>query len=98
MDVLTWGRFEMGTFGLSSGPPLSYGLEVLDLKVDDIKSLEKNTNSYSPLPDRVQNSIALALLGILPVEAVLHKNMLNLFGRLINTAPCNENFIRTFVA
>ena len=70
-------------------PRFNYGLEVLDLKAGDIKSLEqfqrKSLKQLQSLPDRTQNSISLALLGILPVESVLDKNMLNLFGRWIRT-------------
>ena len=70
-------------------PHFTYGIEVLDLKAIDINSLEqfqrKSLKQLQSLPDRVQNSITLALLGILPVESVLHKNMLNLFGRWIRT-------------
>ena len=70
-------------------PRFTYGLEVLDLKAGDIKSLEqfqrKSLKQLQSLPDRTQNSISLALLGILPVESVLDKNMLNLFGRWIRT-------------
>ena len=66
-------------------PRFTYGFEVLDLKVSDIKSLEqfqrKSLKQLQSLPDRVQNSIALALLGLFPIESVLHKNMLNLLGR-----------------
>ena len=35
------------------------------------------------LPDITHSSAVLALLGILPLEKVIHKNMLNLFGRWI---------------
>ena len=61
-------------------PRFTYGLDVRDLKANDIKSLEqfqrKSLYQLQSLPDRVQNSITLALLGILPVQSVLHKNML----------------------
>ena len=70
-------------------PRFTHGLEVLDLKAGDIKSLEqfqrKSLKQLQSMPDRTQNSISLALLGILPVESVLDKNMLNLFGRWIRT-------------
>ena len=70
-------------------PRFTYGLEVLELKANDIKSLEqlqrKSLKQLQSLPDRVQNSITLALLGILPVESVLYTNMLKLFGRWIRT-------------
>ena len=93
-------------------PRFTYGLEVLDLKVGDIKSLEqfqrKSLKQLQSLPDRVQNSIALAPLGIFPIESMLHKNMLNLFGLWIRTdqwhrkrncsaVTCCEVFIRTIM-
>ena len=66
-------------------PRLLYGLEVLEMKQSDIKQLEqyqrKSLKQFQHLPDRTQNSVTLALLGILPIEMVIHKNMLNLFWR-----------------
>ena len=66
-------------------PRFTYGLEVLDLNAGDIKSLEqfqrKSLKQLQSIPERAPNSISLALLGILPVESVLHKDMLNLFDR-----------------
>ena len=66
-------------------PRFTYGLEVLVLKAGDIKSLEqfqrKSLKQLQSIPERAQNSISLALLGILPVISVLHKDMLNLFDR-----------------
>ena len=70
-------------------PCLIYGLEVLDMKGNDIKVLEqyqrKSLKQIQSLPDKTQNSAVLALLGILPLECIIHKNMLNLFGRWIMT-------------
>ena len=70
-------------------PSLIYGLEVLDMKGNDIKVLEqyqrKSLKQIQSLPDKTQNSAVLAFLGILPLECVIHKNMLNLFGRWIMT-------------
>ena len=70
-------------------PRLIYGLEVLDLKGDEMKVLEqfqrKSLKQIQSLPDKTQNSAVLAFLGILPLECVIHKNMLNLFGRWIMT-------------
>ena len=64
-------------------PRLLYGLEVLDLKQSDLQRLEsyqkKSLKQIQHLPDRAPNSASLALVGILPIEAVVHKNMLNLF-------------------
>ena len=66
-------------------PRLLYGLEVLEMKQSDIKQLEqyqrKSLKQIQHLPDRTQHSVTLALLGILPIEMVIHKNMLNLFWR-----------------
>ena len=71
-------------------PQFKYGLEVLDLKASDFKVLEqfqpKCLRQIQSLPDKTQNSAVLALLGVLPVEAVVHKNMLNLFGHWIISA------------
>ena len=68
-------------------PRLLYGLEVLDLTGKDIKALEqyqrKSLRQIQSLPDKTHNAAVLALLGILPLERVIHKNMLNLFGRWI---------------
>lgn len=64
-------------------PRLLYGLEVLDLKQSDVKQLEsykkKSLKQMQHLPDRTPNSASQALMGILPIETVIHKNMLNLF-------------------
>ena len=66
-------------------PRLLYGLEVLEMKQSDIKQLEqyqrKSLRQIQHLPDRTQNSATLVLLVILPIEMVIHKNMLNLFWR-----------------
>ena len=79
-------------------PRFTYGLEVLDLKVDDIKSLEQfqrnSLKQLQSLPDIIQNSITLALLGILPVESVLHKNILILFSRWIRTYGIEKKMSR----
>ena len=68
-------------------PRLLYGLEVLYLTGKDIKALEqyqrKSLRQIQSLPDKTHNAAVLALLGILPLERVIHKNMLNLFGRWI---------------
>ena len=68
-------------------PRLLYGLEVLDLTGKDIKALEqyqrKSLRQIQSLPDKTHNAAVLALLGILPLERVIHKNMLSLFGRWI---------------
>ena len=60
---------------------------MLDLKASDFKALEqfqpKCLRQIQSLPDKTQNSAVLALLRVLPDEAVVHKNMLNLFGHWI---------------
>ena len=70
-------------------PRLLYGLEVLDLKQSDLQRLEsyqkKSLKQIQHLPDRAPNSASLALMGILPIEAVVHKNMLNLFWRWLTS-------------
>ena len=42
---------------------------------------KKSLKQIQHLPDRAPNSASLTLMGILPIEAVVHKNMLNLFWR-----------------
>ena len=68
-------------------PRLLYGLDIQELKQSDINQLEqyqrKSLKQMQHLPDRTQSSASLALLGIPPVECVLHKNMLGLFWRWI---------------
>ena len=72
-------------------PRLLYGLEVLDLTGKDIEVLEqyqrKSLRQIQSLPDKTHtsNAAVLALMGIhvLPLERVIHKNILNLFGRWI---------------
>ena len=54
---------------------------------NDIKVLERHQRKLlqqiQSLPDKNHGSAVLALLGILPLEKAIHKNMLNLFGRWI---------------
>ena len=68
-------------------PRLLYGLEVLEFTGNDIKVLEqyqrKSLKQIQSLPDKTHSSAVFALLGILPLEKFIHKNMLNLFGRWI---------------
>ena len=70
-------------------PRLLYGLEVLNLSRKDISMLEqyqrKALKQIQSLPDKTHSSAVLAMLGILPLECVIHKNMLNLFGRWITS-------------
>ena len=79
-------------------PRLVYGLEILSLKKQDIDNLEKfqrkSLRQLQGLPDKTSNSITLALLGILPLESIIHKNSLNLF---VNIAR-NHYFIEYEIA
>ena len=79
-------------------PRLVYGLEILSLKKQDIDNLEKfqrkSLRQLQGLPEKTSNSITLALLGILPLESIIHKNFLNLF---VNMAR-NHHFIEYEIA
>ena len=67
---------------------ITYGLEVLTLTKKDIELLEKfqrkSLKQIQSLPDKTPNVVTLGLLGILPVEAVINKNALNLFMNVIS--------------
>ena len=79
-------------------PRFLYGLEVQLLKNKDIENLEKFQRKclkqIQGLPDNTSNTACLALLGILPVEVLLHKNLLNMFVNMIR----NENSIEYEIA
>ena len=64
-------------------PRVTYGLEALILRKTDFETLEKfqrkSLKQIQGLPDNAPNVVVLALLGILPVRATIHKNSLNLF-------------------
>ena len=68
-------------------PRLLYGLEVQLLRKKDIEHLEKFKRKclkqLQGLPDNTSSSACLALLGIIPIEATLHKNLLNKFVNMI---------------
>ena len=57
--------------------------EVQLLKKKDIENQEKFQRKYLKqihgLPDNASSSACMVLLGILPLEAVLHKTLLNMF-------------------
>ena len=57
-------------------PRLTFGLEVLNLKKKDINALEafqvRCVKQLQGLPTKTANSSALALLGLLPVEACIN--------------------------
>ena len=69
-------------------PRITYGLEVLTLTKKDTEMLEnfqrKSLKQIQSLSDITPNVVTLGLLGILPVEAVIDKNALNLFINVIS--------------
>ena len=75
-------------------PRFLYGLEVQHLKNKDIENLEKFQRKclkqIQGLPDNTSNTACLALLGILPVEALLHKTLLNIFVNMIRNEKLNR--------
>ena len=84
-------------------PRVIYGLETLSLMKKDIENLEKfqrkSLRQIQGLPDKTPNCITLALLGVLPIETVIHKNTLNLFMGIARNSKfieydiaCSENF------
>ena len=79
-------------------PRLLYGLDVQLLKKKDFDNLEKFQRQclkqIQGLPDNTSNSACLALLGILPIEVVLHKNLLNMYVNMIR----NDNSIEYEIA
>ena len=81
----------MGIFGL----PLLYGLEALLLSKKDIECLDRFQRQclkqIQGLPDKTANTICLVLLGILLLEAVLHKNALTTFMNMIRCKGSIEN-------
>ena len=64
-------------------PRLLYGLESILLSKKDVECLEKFQRKclkqIQGLPDKTDISISLALLGVLPLDAVVHKNALSTF-------------------
>ena len=68
-------------------PRLLYGLEALSHTEKDIECLERFQRQclkqIQGLPDKTANTVCLALLGILPLEVVLHKNALTTFVNMI---------------
>ena len=61
-------------------PRLLYGLESILLSKNDVECLEKFQRKclkqIKGLPDKTANSISLAILGVLPLVVVVHKNAL----------------------
>ena len=74
---------------------LLYGVECQLLKKKDMKSLEKFQRKFlkqlQGLPDNTSSSACFGLLGILPVEAVIHKTLLNLFTTMMRDQNSIEN-------
>ena len=75
-------------------PRLLYGLDVQLLKKKDIENLEKFQRQclkqIQGLPDNTSNSACLALLGILPIETILHKNLLSMYVNMIRNGDTIE--------
>ena len=68
-------------------PRLLYGIECQLLKKKENDSLEKFQRKclkqLQSLPDNTSSSACLALLGIPPIESVIHKSLLNLFATMM---------------
>ena len=64
-------------------PRLVYGLEVQKITKTDLECLEKFQRKclrqIQGLPDKTPNCVTFSLLGVPPVETIIHKNILNLF-------------------
>ncbi|MCW4345831.1 MAG: reverse transcriptase family protein [Candidatus Thiodiazotropha endolucinida] len=78
-------------------PRLIYGLEVQKILKSDLESLErfqrKCLRQIQGLPDKTPNCITLSLLGVPPVETIIHKNILNLFVNVARTENSVEHEI-----
>ena len=79
-------------------PRVVYGLKVLSLKKKDVETLEmfqrKSLRHIQGLPDKTPKGITLALLGILPLETIIHKNAPNLFMSISR----NKHFLEHEIA
>ena len=68
-------------------PRLTYGLECLVLTSSDIQDLETYYRSLlrkiQNLPTSTANPACYLLLGALPIEAIIHTKILNLFGNIM---------------
>ena len=75
-------------------PRFTYGLETLPLAKKDEKALETFQNKIlkqiQHLPERASNTATTALLGVLPITSLLHKNLLNLFYSMISLPNSKE--------
>jgi hypothetical protein len=70
-------------------PRFTYALEVQNLNVTDETQLDKfqisTLKQIQHLPQRTPNAATLALLGILPISVIIHKNFLNLIYNIIRS-------------
>ena len=70
-------------------PRILYGLEVSMISQKDVKKLEQFQNKclkqLQHLPDRTANVACNALMGIIPMEIQIHKNILNLFIGILHS-------------
>ena len=68
------------------------------MKSKDLETLErfqrKSLKQFQGLPDITSSSACFAVLGVLPVESILHMNLLNMFVRTIR----NKNSIEFKIA
>ena len=75
-------------------PRLIYGLEVHNLRKKDILQLEafqrRCLKQLQSMPSRT-DTVSLALLGMLPINVCIEKNILSLFGRIARDQSCIEN-------
>ena len=76
-------------------PRLLYGLEIQLLKRKNLEKFQRKClKQIQGLPDNTSNHTCLACLVILPLEPILHKNLLNMFVNMIR----NENSIESEMA
>jgi len=75
-------------------PRILFGIEVTPYKDTDLKKLDsyqtKTTKQIQHLPDRTSNVAAVALLGISPLIALVHKATINTFYNVIQSAESVE--------
>ena len=78
-----WASFVM--------PQLLCGLEVHKKDIENLEKIQRRClKQIQGLPDNTSNSACMALLGILPVENILHKNLLSIFGNMIRNEKSVE--------
>ena len=75
-------------------PRLLYGLDIQLFKKKDIENLEKFQRQclkqIQGLLDNTSNSACLAILGILPIETILHKNLLSMYVNMTRNGDSIE--------